>query len=174
MTNSEPTAFHRIKIRVAALVFDGEDVALIRRTNDQGTSHYSLPGGNVEPSEPLPGALQRELQEELGLHPEHLSGPPAFTWLLDAMVTRPGSAPPRKLHLVYRIQLGTGARQKLKTFEDDDTAGRGDIVWLPYRQTRDLNIFPPAPIADLAGPTADVDAASALLPQLNDTNYQWV
>ncbi|WP_328405237.1 hypothetical protein OHS70_37860 [Streptomyces sp. NBC_00390] len=51
MSDEQTTAFHRIKIRVAALIFDGDDVALIRRTNDRGVDHYSLPRGNVEPNE---------------------------------------------------------------------------------------------------------------------------
>ncbi|MFE9636384.1 NUDIX hydrolase [Streptomyces sp. NPDC006463] len=174
MTDGGPTSFHRIKIRVAALVFDGQDVALIRRTNERGMTHYSLPGGNVEPAEPLPSALQRELEEELGLKPEDLTGPPSFTWLLDAMVTRPGSSPPRKLHMVYRVHLGPDVRPKLKAFEDDDAVGRGEIVWLPYDQTQALDVFPPVPIAALADSTEHVDAASAMLPPLNDTNYQWI
>ncbi|MGW6981106.1 NUDIX hydrolase [Streptomyces sp. NPDC054932] len=174
MTNNEAAAFHRIKIRIAALVFDGQDVALIRRTNNQGMTHYSLPGGNVEPAEPLPDALQRELEEELGLTPEDLASPPSFTWLLDAMVTRPGTSPPRKLHLVYRTHLAPKVRPKLKTFEDDDTVGRGDVVWMPYEQTRDLDIFPPVPIADLGNPNEHVNASSAALPTLNDSNYRWI
>ncbi|MFJ3861525.1 NUDIX hydrolase [Streptomyces sp. NPDC090085] len=174
MTDGESTLFHRIKIRVAALIFDGQDVALIRRTNDRGMTHYSLPGGNVEPAEPLSDALQRELEEELGLKPDDLTGPPSFTWLLDAMVTRPGSTPPRKLHMVYRVHLAPEVRPRLKTFEDDDTVGRGEIVWLPYDQTQGLDIFPPVPITALNGSIGCVDAASAMLPPLNDTNYRWI
>ncbi|WP_405977040.1 NUDIX hydrolase [Streptomyces sp. NBC_00158] len=170
---SAPGAFHRIKIRVAGLVVDGRDVALIRRTNARGATHYSLPGGNVEPAEPLPDALWRELREELGLAPEDLAEAPRFMWLMDAMVSRPGSAPPRKLHLVYRVRLGPGVRAELRTFEDDDAVGRGDVVWLPFEQTRDLALFPPVPIADL-GLAEDTGTGPALLPPLDDTNYEWV
>lgn len=170
----EQTAFHRIKIRVAALIFDGDDVALIRRTNNAGVDHYSLPGGNVEPAEPLPQALRRELLEELGLDLQRLKQQPSFTWLMDAMVTRPGPTPPRKLHVIYRIHLAPGMRHDLRLHEDDDTLGKGVITWLPYHDTRKLNIFPPAPIADLDNPADPVDAASVMLTELNDTNYQWI
>lgn len=175
MTNGEPAAFHRIKIRVAAVVLDGRDVALIRRANALGAAHYSLPGGNVEPAEPLPDALRRELREELGLTAEDLAEAPRFMWLLDAMVSRPGSTPPRKLHLVYQVRLGPGVRPKLRTFEDDDTGGRGEVVWLPFEQTRGLALFPPVPIADL-GPAegSGPGSGSALLPAVDDTNYEWV
>lgn len=62
MTSAEPAAepssepFTRIKIRVAAAVFNGDEVALIHRTKD-GQDQYTLPGGNVEPREPVPQAL---------------------------------------------------------------------------------------------------------------------
>ncbi|MEU3727173.1 NUDIX hydrolase [Streptomyces sp. NPDC031705] len=173
MTDDGAAAFHRIKIRVAALVFDGQDVALIRRTNDRGATHYSLPGGNVEPAEPLPDALRRELREELGLTPGDIVGEPRFTWLLDAMVTRPGSPPPRKLHLVYQVRLGHGARRRLKAFEDDDAVGRGEVVWLPYEQTGDLALFPPVPVAAL-GADGYLEGGPALLDAVNDTNYRWI
>lgn len=168
------SAFHKIKVRVAALVFDGDEVALIRRINDQGVAHYSLPGGNVEPAEPLPQALRRELLEELGLDLSRVQQQPSFTWLLDAMVSRPGSVPPRKLHFVYRVYVDPEIRRELRHFEEDDTGGKGEVVWLSYRATEGLNLFPPAPVAELSSPTAGVDAASAMLPGLNDTNYQWV
>ncbi|MFF5705224.1 NUDIX hydrolase [Streptomyces sp. NPDC012794] len=174
MTNDDAAAFHQIKIRVAGLVLDGRDVALIQRTNGQGVVHHALPGGNVEPAEPLPGALRRELQEELGVVAEDLAEPPRFMWLLDAMVSRPGSTPPRKLHIVYRVRLRPGVRPRLKAFEDDDSVGRGEVVWVPFDQTGDLALFPPVPIAGLASSDACVDAGSAMLPALDDSSYRWL
>jgi len=63
---SDPAPFSRIKIRTGALVFCGEDVALIRRDRPAG-SHYSPRGSNVEPAEDILHALARELAEELHL-----------------------------------------------------------------------------------------------------------
>ncbi|MGR7002999.1 NUDIX hydrolase [Yinghuangia aomiensis] len=165
--------FHHIKIRVAAAVFDGDDVALVRRVKPTGASHYSLPGGNVEPGEDLADALRRELDEELGLRLAPDGPAPAFTWLVDAMVSRPGATPPRKLHLVYRVHLAPGLRAGLRTTEDDE-AGPGDIVWLNYRRTVGLHLFPPVPLAGLAHPHAPAEAAQALLPPMNDATFTWV
>lgn len=164
--------FHHIKIRVAAAVFDGDDVALVRRVKPTGASHYSLPGGNVEPGEDLDDALRRELDEELGLRLAPVGPAPGFTWLVDAMVSRPGGTPPRKLHLVYRVHLAPGLRAGLRTTEDDE-AGPGDVVWLNYRQTGGLHLFPRVPLAGLAHPRAPVEAAQALLPPMNDATFTW-
>ncbi|MFG2989110.1 NUDIX hydrolase [Streptomyces sp. NPDC048257] len=59
-TLATPAPFSRIKIRTGALVFCGDDVALIRRDCADST-HYTPPGGNVEDGEDLYQALAREL-----------------------------------------------------------------------------------------------------------------
>ncbi|UFR07072.1 NUDIX hydrolase [Streptomyces sp. Go40/10] len=171
MTSAEP--FTRIKIRVAAALFNGELVALIHRTKN-GQDQYTLPGGNVEPGEPLHHALARELNEELGLDLTKAIDAPRLTWIQDAMVTRPGPTPPRKLHLVFRVHIDNSTRADLRTVEHDDTAGTGHLTWNHYKDTAGKALFPPVPLAELATPTAPLDAARALLPSLDDTNYRWV
>ncbi|MEU0008685.1 NUDIX hydrolase [Streptomyces sp. NPDC006314] len=171
MTYAEP--FAHIKIRVAAALFNGDEIALIHRTKN-GRDQYTLPGGNVEPGEPIQQALARELDEELGLKLAESSSVPQLTWIQDAMVTRPGSAPPRKLHLVFRVHITNSTRAHLRTVEHDDTAGAGHLTWCHYRDTADKPLYPPVPLAELATPTAPSAADRALLPTLDDTNYQWI
>ncbi|MEU7488615.1 NUDIX hydrolase [Streptomyces sp. NPDC042319] len=171
MTSAE--SFVQIKIRVAAAVFHGDEVALIHRLKN-GRDQYTLPGGNVEPGEAIPQALARELDEELGLDVAALDSAPQLTWLQDAMVTRPGSTPPRKLHLVFRLHIDRCTRARLRAVEYDDTVGTGHLTWCHYKDTAGKALFPPVPLAEPAGPTAPLDAADALLPALDDTNYQWI
>ncbi|WP_405504470.1 hypothetical protein [Streptomyces purpurascens] len=97
-----------------------------------------------------------------------------MTWIQEAMVTRHGSTPPRKLHLVFRIHIADPTRVRLRTVEHDDTAGVGHLIWSPYRDTVDQAPFPPVPLAALATPMASLDAAQAFLPPLDDSNYQWI
>ncbi|MFF5407271.1 NUDIX hydrolase [Streptomyces misionensis] len=171
MTSAEP--FTRIKIRVAAALFNGDDIALIHRVRN-GRDQYTLPGGNVEPGEPIHQALARELHEELGLDLTEAISAPNLTWIQDAMVTRPGGTPPRKLHLVFRVHIRGATRARLSTVEYDDAVGAGRLAWSPYKETAGRSLFPPVPVAALDTPTAPVDAAHAFLPPLDDTNYQWI
>lgn len=169
------TAFSTIKLRTAAVVRCEQHIALIRRTKG-GTEQYTLPGGNVEAGEELHAALRRELAEELGLELPH---EPRLLAVQDQMVTRPGATPPpRKLHLVFLIDITTEVRDQLATIEHDDLDGDegGDIVWMPLDQASAVHLYPA--IGDTleqltAGQAVTEGVAAVLLPGLTDRNYRW-
>ena len=54
-------------VGVAAVIFRGEEVLLVRRGQEPARDSWSLPGGLVELGETLAAAIQRELAEETGL-----------------------------------------------------------------------------------------------------------
>ncbi|SDJ02654.1 NUDIX hydrolase [Nonomuraea jiangxiensis] len=174
---SPETPFRTIKVRVSALVFCGDEVALLRRDRPNNTHLYTTIGGNVSAGEPLDAALARELEEELALAPG-VGTEPELLWLMDVRVTRPGNTPsPRKLHLIYRLHVTEDDRRTLATHEFDELAEGGHeighVQWVDYRQA-DLPLFPPigAALAQLPTPTARPSTVE--LPAVTDKEYTWI
>jgi 8-oxo-dGTP diphosphatase len=165
------TAFATTKLRTAAAVICEQHVVLIQRV--KGTiNQFTLPGGNVEPGEPLYAALRRELREELGLDLKDAYEPDLVA-VQDQMVSRPGATPaPRKLHLVFRVPISVTERDNLATVEHDDLTD-GAVVWVPLAHVADLHLFP-AVGEVLARLDANTPSGAILMPALTDRNFQWI
>lgn len=176
-TLSSPVPFSKIKVRTGALVFCGDDVALIRRDRPAGT-HYTPPGGNVEPGEDLLGALGRELAEELRLDLADATLP-RLCWIQDQMVTRSGpTPPPRKLHLIFRCFITSAIRAQLATIEYDEQPDGGHepgiIEWVSYRKAADIPLFPLIGQALAQLPSPDAPVGNPLLQPITDASYTWI
>ncbi|WP_438862812.1 NUDIX domain-containing protein [Neptunicella sp.] len=59
--------FHNVATAVAALIEVDDQLLLIRRARDPGKGLLGLPGGFVDPYETAEQALQREIEEEIGV-----------------------------------------------------------------------------------------------------------
>ena len=106
------------RIRVSAILRREERILLCRHEK-RGQEYWLLPGGGVDYGETLADALQRELEEELGIDLDVLlEGPVA---VVDSI------APTRALrkHVVHIIFAGDLGGRSLEAVTSQDAAVRG-------------------------------------------------
>lgn len=104
----------------------GWQALLIRRKHPPFEGHWALPGGFVEPHEPLEVAARRELQEEAGVVPRRLEQMRTFG--------DPGRDPRGwTISVAYLAVLDAEERLALRPQAGDDAADVGwfDLVALP-------------------------------------------
>lgn len=107
------------RIRVSALLRWSERMLLCRHEKP-GKEYWLLPGGGVNSGESLVDALQRELQEEVGLDEQvPVEGPIAIVDSIDP--TRSFAA----RHVVHIIFAGDLSGRSLETVTSQDAAVRG-------------------------------------------------
>lgn len=121
-----------LPVRAAAIVINGEHVALIARTETDGRLYYEVPGGGVEPGESLEEACLRELWEETGLRG-------AISRKL-AIVSRRG----RKQHYFLVETDGRAfATSQGPEYTELTLMGRTfEPEWLPVEDLRSIPVWP--------------------------------
>ncbi|MCF2436752.1 hypothetical protein LV779_31910 [Streptomyces thinghirensis] len=120
-----------------AVIFCGDDVALSPPRRADST-HYTLPGGNVEDGEDF---RPRELAE--GFHP-NIDQPTAAICCgssTSASAARASTPSPRKSTWIYRFHITPGSpREALAEQELDELSDGshkvGVVEWVDYRKTR--------------------------------------
>jgi 8-oxo-dGTP diphosphatase len=113
VTSAEP------RIRVSALLRWRERLLLCRHEKP-GKEYWLLPGGGVNSGESLVDALQRELEEELGIDEDvPVEGPVA---IVDSIAPVRSFAPKHVVHIIFAGDL-TG--RPLDTVTSRDAAVRG-------------------------------------------------
>jgi len=55
------------RVGCGAAILDGNRLLLVKRLRDPEGGHWGLPGGKVDWMEPVPAAVCREIEEELGI-----------------------------------------------------------------------------------------------------------
>ena len=118
-----------VDIVVVAPVAGQHKVLLIRRKNPPFEGRWAIPGGFVDPHEPLEEAARRELSEETGVEPAHLEQLHTFG--------DPGRDPRGwTISVAYLALLEEGAAQAVHPRAGDDAS---DVGW--------FDLLAPPPLA---------------------------
>lgn len=121
----------KLQVGVKALIQNDDNKYLFLQRagvmDNDDTVHWDIPGGRIEPEEPLFDALKREIHEETGLEvtdtPEILGAQDIFVPAKDLHVVR----------LTYTLRANGTA-----TISDEHQ----DAKWMTLAETRDVHLDP--------------------------------
>lgn len=132
----------RFNIRVGAnAVIIRDNAMLLVEFGDGWHRHFNLPGGGIEPNEPIVVGLQREVREETGaainVGPLLL----ALEYFPSHCQEQDGSV--HKLTLIFRCALQAGSEPHLPPHPDPHQVA---VRWVPLADLPTQSLLPP--IAD--------------------------
>jgi ADP-ribose pyrophosphatase YjhB (NUDIX family) len=137
VTTDTTTVLFQPRVGCGAAIIRGAEILLVRRVREPEAGHWGLPGGKVDPFEPLRTAAAREIAEELGIE----IAPETLLCVVDQIDLARGQ------HWVSPVYL-------VERFEGDpsilEPQALSDMGWFPIAQ-------PPHPLT-----TATVQALAAL------------
>lgn len=100
-----------LDVRVIVEDESGRILVLRRCNTSRGCGQWCLPGGKVDAHETVEHAAGKELEEEAGLHPEHLE----FLFFEDA----PGEGPGGLHHVTFYYHAKTRSEARIDPAESD-------------------------------------------------------
>lgn len=119
-----------MRVRVAAVITRGKEILLVKHQKGD-KCYWLLPGGGVEPGEPLHDALKREIREECGM--ECKVGP--LLYIVDSI------SPEKEKHILNIIFQSTPVEQRIEPKSSDSA-----IVEIKYTTVgllKEITLHPP-------------------------------
>lgn len=116
---------------VAAVVFKGSEVFLVKRGNEPSKEKLGIPGGVVELGETIAEAIVREVEEETGIHVKPLRIPDVF----DSIVRDDEGG--IRFHYILIEFLCEYVGGEVKASSDVS-----DALWVPVEGLGDLDVMP--------------------------------
>lgn len=126
-----------IRLRASAAIVRDGHILLVEYEDEQLAHHYNLPGGGVEPGEPVRDAVRREVREETTAVVE--VGPLLLVW--EFRSEQDEQAPP-DLHvvdLVFRCALAEGSEPRFPPTPDLWQTG---VRWVPLGELLRVPLLP--------------------------------
>jgi ADP-ribose pyrophosphatase YjhB (NUDIX family) len=98
-------------------------ILLINKNGGPYTNRYDLPGGTVEPNEPLVIALRRELKEETGINIEVIQNLGVLDYVIPYKLEKRGTTHIHHIAIYYEIEYLSGELTYSTDMENNDSVG---------------------------------------------------
>lgn len=121
---------YRLRVSVVGLFVDAGEVLLIHQTTPPEPDCWDLPGGGLEPGEPLMAGLAREVQEETGLAKFQVDG---LLTVVETFTPEENQRTLQSLNVIYRCSL---AERPEHLHSTDPEIGEQGIQWHPISTLR--------------------------------------
>ncbi|QGQ98707.1 NUDIX domain-containing protein [Paenibacillus psychroresistens] len=114
-------------------------ILLINKVGGPYTNRYDLPGGRVEPNEPLAQALRREFKEETGISITVIENIGVLDYLIPFKLEKQETTHIHHIAIYYQVEHLSGELSYSTDLEDNDSVGVG---WVDFELLTTENCSP--------------------------------
>lgn len=115
----------RLRISVVGLFIDQREVLLLHQMTPPEPDCWDLPGGGLDPHEPILEGLRREVQEETGVTEFHVK---ELLTVTELFMPEEHDRLLHAINLVYRCEIGDRSQP---LFSQEPEIGPKGIQWRP-------------------------------------------
>jgi ADP-ribose pyrophosphatase YjhB (NUDIX family) len=120
----------RLRVSVVALFLDQDDVLLLHQMTPPEPDCWDLPGGGLDPHEPLLDGLRREVWEETGIMNFQVQ---ELLTVTELFTPEDQDHVLHTINIVYRCEIGDRSHP---LFSEEPEIGPKGIQWIPIQSLR--------------------------------------